>query len=305
MSTISVKNMPMMNPPSNIEKLRGQKADNLEGEKVRLKKATKEFESFVFYEMMKTMRKTIPESSFAEGTPFSGGMGKDIFTQMFDMELSQKLSTGGKNSVSEMLFHQMEKIIEAEFKMVDAGKNVESLKNISNKSIELSKKNFIERPAKLNTITQSKESDKFQPIKPSGKSKSMDKIISEFGPIIDLAAKANAVDSALIASVIKVESAGNSQAVSTAGAKGLMQLIDSTASDYGVNEVFDPKQNIGGGTKYLSNLIKRFGDVKLALAAYNAGPGNVEKYGGIPPFSETREYVDKVMDTYKEYQNVK
>ena len=76
-----------------------------------------------------------------------------------------------------------------------------------------------------------------------------------------------------------------------------MQLADSTATDYGVREVFDPAENIKAGSRYLRNLIDRFGSVKLGLAAYNAGPGNVEKYQGIPPFKETVNYVNKVLDT--------
>ena len=73
-----------------------------------------------------------------------------------------------------------------------------------------------------------------------------------------------------------------------------MQLIDSTAKEQGVTDSFDPRQNIMAGSKYLKKMINRFGDLKLGLAAYNAGPGNVNKYGGMPPFSETKNYVERV-----------
>ena len=101
----------------------------------------------------------------------------------------------------------------------------------------------------------------------------------------------------LIRAVIAAESSGNARAVSSKSAKGVMQLIDSTASAMGVNNVWNPKENILGGSKYLKQQLDRFnGDIKLALASYNAGPGAVEKHGGVPPFNETRRYVEKVMN---------
>jgi soluble lytic murein transglycosylase-like protein len=108
------------------------------------------------------------------------------------------------------------------------------------------------------------------------------------------------VDKNLIRAVIRQESGGNSLARSEKGAKGLMQLMDSTASDMGVVNSYNGRQNIMGGTKYLKQLLTKFnGDETLALAAYNAGAGNVEKYGGVPPFEETKNYVKNVLQ-YRE-----
>jgi hypothetical protein len=99
----------------------------------------------------------------------------------------------------------------------------------------------------------------------------------------------------LLKAIGKAESDFKPDAVSKSGAQGIMQLMPATAAELGVKDAFDPEQNIMGGAKYISDLLKRYdGDVKLALAAYNAGMGNVAKYGGVPPFEETQNYVVKV-----------
>lgn len=117
-------------------------------------------------------------------------------------------------------------------------------------------------------------------------------------PFSDLFAEAGkkyGVDPTLVKAVARAESGFNPRAVSRAGAKGLMQLMDSTAKAVGVNDSFDPQQNVDGGTRFLGEMLRRFRKPELALAAYNAGPGAVKKYGGIPPFAETKSYVQKVI----------
>ena len=114
---------------------------------------------------------------------------------------------------------------------------------------------------------------------------------------ITAAAKKYNLPEKLITSVIKQESNFNASATSAAGASGLMQLMPATARYLGVSDRFDPAQNIMGGAKYLRQMLDQFdNNVETALAAYNAGPGNVKKYGGIPPFQETQNYVKKIMN---------
>lgn len=126
----------------------------------------------------------------------------------------------------------------------------------------------------------------------------------EFEPIINSCALEYGVDKSLVKAVIQAESGYNPNAVSRKGAAGLMQLMPKTAEGLKVSNSLDPAENIRGGVRYLKFLLDTFkGDVSLALAAYNAGLSKVAKYGGIPPYEETRNYVAKVLNYRSSYRN--
>jgi len=128
---------------------------------------------------------------------------------------------------------------------------------------------------------------------------------SQYDTLITEIANQHKVDAALVKSVVHIESAFQNEAVSRAGALGLMQLMPKTAAHYGLNDDhFNPRKNITVGVTHLKGLLKRYkGDKRLSLAAYNAGETAVAKYDGIPPFKETQNYVVKVLSLYEKYQD--
>ncbi|WP_448575579.1 peptidoglycan DD-metalloendopeptidase family protein [Thermomicrobium sp.] len=136
---------------------------------------------------------------------------------------------------------------------------------------------------------------------PTGSAQGIARILAlPYGQAIVQAAQRYGLDPALLAAMVKIESGFDPRAVSPAGAKGLLQLMDTTAAMLGVRDPFDPTQNLDGGARYFRQLLERFGgDVALALAAYNAGPGAVERAGGIPPYPETQRYVNAVLATWR------
>jgi len=135
-------------------------------------------------------------------------------------------------------------------------------------------------------------------------SKPVNQYIKDYDEIIHKASKRYGVDVSLIKAVIKAESDFNQHAVSSKGAQGLMQLMPGTAGAMEVDDPFDATDNIHGGTRYLSLMLERFkNDTRLALAAYNAGPERVAEYRGVPPYQETKAFIDRVLNYYRQFNS--
>jgi soluble lytic murein transglycosylase-like protein len=234
-------------------------------QKTKIANAAKEFESLLTSMMLKSMDKTTDSMFGSEST------GGDYFGTIFENQMASMISKNKSLGIADMLFKKI------------TGENIDQnssdsdlLQLLNNNKIELKKS-----AGDNNSVTPS--------------TKATDRL-NQYENIINEAANIYGVDKNLIKSVILTESAANEKAQSSAKAKGLMQLVDSTASNMGVNNVWNPKQNIFGGTKYLSEMLRKYsGNINLALASYNAGPENVEKYGGIPPFEETQNYIKRVI----------
>ena len=177
---------------------------------------------------------------------------------------------------------------------------------ISGLDIALKRINTIERNFQA-LVGETKAPDKeFQSILDASMSSSTGEPASrgEINSLIEEYSQKNNLDADFVKAVVKQESGFNPKATSHCGAQGLMQLMPGTAKGLGVKNSYDAEQNVAGGTKMLSNLLKTYGgDKSLALAAYNAGGGAVKKYGGIPPYAETQRYVKNVLSMYGKFKS--
>jgi Rod binding domain-containing protein len=246
-------------------------------EKAKLAKAAKEFESMLTTMMVKSMTKTTG-GLFGENS-----YGGDYFDTIFEQELGKYMTESKSTGLADMIYK----------KMVGEDLDMNKIK------AELQKEGLGE-VGKTKHDAQQKTNDA-EPISPT--KGSMERL-QQFEDIIHKASESFNVDKNLIRSVILTESAANPKAKSHANAKGLMQLIDSTAADMNVKNIWDPKENIFGGAKYLSKMLQKFdGDIEKTLAAYNAGPGNVDKYNGVPPFEETKNYINRVKGYMKFWED--
>ncbi len=229
----------------------------------RLKKACMEFEALFIEQLLNEMEKTVPQDPLIKNNAENS-----IYKFFYINALSQKIAEDSPFSIGKTLF--------------------DSLKEYVNYKAKLPK-HPIKKPIKLHIEKRFELPSKYKPL---SKDDEKMRIIQK---AVDEASKRFHVPKRLLYGIIKVESSFNPYAVSKAGAMGLMQLMPQTALELGVKDIFDIRQNILGGAKYIAKLIKEFKDYKKALAAYNAGPGNVKKYNGIPPFKETQNYVKKVL----------
>lgn len=237
--------------------------------RAQIQKVARDFESIFTSMMIKSMRGTIGDNPLIPQS-----FGEKIFTDMLDDEYSKMMSSKGLSGLSRM--------IEKELLKQESIPDVNStLSGSALKNTWMLDKSFI----------------------PSGQSQyqqyslkgNLTDRVGKWDALINKASEKFNIDKQLLSAVIAQESAGNQFAVSKAGAKGLMQLMDSTAAELGVSNPFSPEMNIMGGAAYLRFLLDKYnGNEDLALASYNAGPSAVDKYKGIPPYAETQNYVKSI-----------
>jgi len=255
---------------SNIQKHKFGK--NLsEKDKKDIDKVARGFESLFLNMMIKEMKSAQLEESD------DGGFGSDVLMDYSNLLFADQISNAGTGiGIAQKVYESM------------TGEKITS-KTIINPNNEI-----IDNSVSLKKPEVPITSDTF----PNGTFLDrVSKRISKYQSDIENASIKYNIPQELIKAVITTESAGKFDARSSVGAKGLMQLMDGTAKDLGVNNSFDPSQNIMGGSSYLRQMLDKYdGNVKFALAAYNAGPGNVDKYNGIPPFRQTQNYVNKVLN---------
>lgn len=245
----------------------------------RLRATCQDFESILVSYMLKSMRGAGASSDLVEKN-----MGEQIFTDMLDDEYAKLASRTSRLGLADLLFRQLSSDTKSAVEVEGA---LHDLKSEANRA-----KNPVQN---YQTPVPSAEAPDSAAVRR----------VAQYNSLINVAARDSGVDPNLVRGMILRESLGMPHAVSSAGAKGLMQLMDTTAGELGVTDSFDPAQNIAGGTKYLKAMLDRFGgNEEFALASYNAGPGTVETHNGIPPYPETQAYVESVLKSRQYFRNL-
>lgn len=249
-----------------------------------LREAAREFEAVFLNQLLKAMRATVPESEL-----FNSGGATKFYRQMHDAELARALAgTGTGLGISELIVQQLSPLGETAATEDPIGPSApppDPAAAVARYRVLGDAATARARALESGAALQPAEED----------------TLRRHGTDLARAARSHGLAPELVLAVIMEESGGAADAVSPKGAQGLMQLMPATAEELGVARPHDPRTNLEGGTRYLSGLLERYeGDLELALAAYNAGPGNVDRAGGaVPPFPETRRYVDRVLARYR------
>ncbi len=243
---------------------------------MQLKKACRGFEAILVKQMLKEMDKSVPEDPWIKNNA-----ANSIYKSMYLDALSKKMAENSTFGIGKLLFNSLKEYADYKKDAKEMKQTIKPLKQAV-KMIKLPKKIDL-KPIERDVMFAEKEFFK-----------KLNQKENDIKSIIESASRQYKVPKKLIYGIIKAESDFNPNSLSKAGAVGLMQLMPQTALELGVKDLWNVRENIFGGVKYISSLMKQFKNEKLAIAAYNAGPGNVRKYQGIPPFKETQNYVKKV-----------
>jgi len=265
-----------------------EKAAASPGDRKALEKSAKEFEGVFLNTLLKAMRQTVPENEL-----FNGGGATKFYRQMHDAEIARALATGHSGmGIADMIVRQLSRDQEPGQGPPPVGP--EALGPAAPKALARYRDMIplgTDAKARTRLIRLA-----------TRQGTSVADTLSRFQREIENAAQGAGLDPALILSVVMEESGGDPAARSDKGALGLMQLMPDTARELGVDDRTDAAQNLHGGARYLAEMLKKFaGRLDVALAAYNAGPGTVDRLGGkIPDFPETRRYVRRVLERYEQ-----
>jgi len=283
MLDLSIKDFKnVYNQQSATQKL--EKAVNLKDSALssdaKIEEVANEFEKMMFKMMFKEMTDSLESGGF-----FGSEAGADFYQDMYMDNITSMMSKNQSLGLSDMIVRQLKN-------------DYSSMPKSGSKPILQKEVVINQDPIVQENISAVSPRTVRQPQVVEAPKTLMDRL-TQYEPIIEKAANTYNLDKNLIKAVIAQESYGNAKATSPVGAKGLMQLMDGTARDLGVKNPYNPEENIMAGAKYLKQQLDTFKSKELALAAYNAGPGNVQKYDGIPPFKETQNYVRNVMRYFK------
>lgn len=245
-----------------------------------LEKSAEEFEGVFLNTLLKAMRQTVPENDL-----FNGGGATKFYRQMHDAEIAKTLATGHSGmGIADMIVRQLSRDGENETSLPTSGPKVLArYREVMPLGPDIPARSRLTRLAAQQGTTVADTLGRFQ-------------------REIESASRGSGLDPALILSVVMEESGGDPGARSSKGALGLMQLMPETARELGVADRTDAAQNLQGGARYLADMLQKFaGQLDVALAAYNAGPGTVDRLGGkIPDYPETRRYVRRVLERYEQ-----
>lgn len=248
-----------------------------------LRRVATQFESLFYGQLIRSMRETVPENGF-----WGAGGGTKIYRQMHDQAMADGLAAGGGLGIANLIVRQLEHSLAGE----EAGGAVNMPPTPLPPTPSVSSLQAYQRQGQTGERIARMVRLRHRADAVGG---AVADSLSRYQRELSQAADATNLDPALVLAVMVRESGGDAGAVSVRGAQGLMQLMPGTAREVGVDDLADPAQNLQGGATYLARMLRRYdGDLDLALAAYNSGPGAVDRAGGVPDYPETRAYVKAV-----------